>query len=351
VTHTLFIHAVNIHQGGGKSLLTSLLSASSSHAKTVVLLDRRMTLPGNIPQNITIKFVKPSILHRFGAEWWLKWNVESGDIVLAFGNLPTLFKLHGKVVLFLQNRYLVDSRLALLNLHPKAMLRNSMERLWLYWRSVNVDEFVVQTPSMKSALLSSGSVFRQPVHVRPFSDVSFGYQRTVNIRPTGHKRYDFIYVAFGEPHKNHRCLIEAWCLLAEQGLFPSLCITVDKKLSSELCRWVERKKKNLGLKLENVGFIPHVEVLPLYKQAQAMIFPSLFESFGLPLIEASQAGLPILASELDFVRDVIDPIQTFDPKSAVSIARAVKRFIEIEEPPLKLQVAEEFLKAILELDV
>jgi hypothetical protein len=57
----------------------------------------------------------------------------------------------------------------------------------------------------------------------------------------------------------------------------------------------------------------------------------------MPLIEASQAGLPVLASELDYVRDVIDPEQSFDPESAISIARAVKRFIGEDEAPLPLK--------------
>ena len=66
-----------------------------------------------------------------------------------------------------------------------------------------------------------------------------------------------------------------------------------------------------------------------------------------PLIEAKQAGLPILASELDYVRDVLDPDQTFDPNSDISIARAVKRYLGIAEEPLPLQDANGFLDYIL----
>jgi hypothetical protein len=44
-------------------------------------------------------------------------------------------------------------------------------------------------------------------------------------------------------------------------------------------------------------------------------------------MEAQAAGLPILAAELDFVRDVCEPTVTFDPHSARSIARAVERFL------------------------
>lgn len=345
----LFIHAINVHQGGGRSLLSALLGACPNHQKVVALLDRRMTLPSNNPVNPTIKFVEPSIQQRLRAEWWLMQNVRSQDTVLCFGNLPPLFKLRGHVIVFVQNRFLID-RVTLGNFHIKTRLRLGVERLWLSWRSANVDEFVVQTPSMKTALLSSGCVVKQPVHVMPFANVSGGYQRTLSQQHAGqaeHKRYDFIYTASGDPHKNHRCLVKAWCLLAEQELFPSLCLTLDTNVSAELCAWINEQKLRYGLKLENVGFLSHEQVLLLYVQAGALIYPSLFESFGLPLIEASQIGLPVLAAELDYVRDVLDPVQTFDPDSSISIARAVKRFMGMDEQPLPLLDATRFMESVM----
>jgi glycosyltransferase involved in cell wall biosynthesis len=346
----VFVHAPNVHQGGGKSLLTALLNLFPGDLKILAQLDSRMTLPANMPENLTIKFVEPSVLQRLRAEWWLMQNVHPQDAVLCFGNLPPLFKLQGQVTVFVQNRYLVD-RVALGNFPIKTRLRLILERLWLSGRAANADEFVVQTPSMKTALLSSGCVVKQPVHVRPFANMSVSYQRTVNHQNAWqeeHKRYDFIYAASGEPHKNHRRLIEAWCFLAEQGLFPSLCLTVDEDVSPNLCAWIGEQKLHYGLKLESVGFIPHDQVRQLYTQAGALIYPSTFESFGLPLIEARQAGLPVLASELDYVRDVLDPEQAFDPESPLSIARAVKRFMGLNDEPLPLLNAADFMKSILE---
>jgi glycosyltransferase involved in cell wall biosynthesis len=100
--------------------------------------------------------------------------------------------------------------------------------------------------------------------------------------------------------------------------------------------------------VENLGSLPHGQIKQLYGQAGALIYPSTFESFGLPLIEARQARLPVLASELDYVRDVLDPEQSFDPESAVSIARAVKRFMGVDEQPLPLLDATQFMASVLE---
>jgi len=83
-------------------------------------------------------------------------------------------------------------------------------------------------------------------------------------------------------------------------------------------------------------------------ESGAMIFASLTESFGLPLIEATRLGLPIVAPELDYVRDVCLPAQTFDPSSALSIARAVRRFLDCPEPTGALMTASEFWRELIE---
>lgn len=247
--------------------------------------------------------------------------------------------------MFLQNRYLVDDA-KLDGFSFKTRLRLKVERWWLSARMSNVDEFIVQTPSMKRLLAVRANV---PVHVLPFMARHEEYVRKVSgqgKRPNA--EFDFLYIASGEPHKNHRHLIEAWCLLAEQGLFPSLRLTLDKGVFPELCGWMEQKIAQYHLNVENLGLLLHENVIALYKRAGALIYPSTFESFGLPLIEARQAGLPILASELDYVRDITDPEETFDPHSAISIARAVRRNLGNEETALPLQDAAGFLKYVFE---
>jgi glycosyltransferase involved in cell wall biosynthesis len=345
----LIVHATNISQGGGKSLLSAFLSALPSDVEVLAQLDSRMILPAVTSEIHKIRLVRPTILQRLLAEWWLVMNVKSSDLVICFGSLSPLFKLRGHTTVFVQNRYLIEKK-RLTGFPLKTRLRLAFERVWLALTASNADEFIVQSPAMKAALLLSGFVKKQPIHVRPFVGVPEGYQRTIDLQKSGYasKAYDFIYVASGEPHKNHRQLVEAWCLLAEQNLFPSLCLTLNKNVSEELCAWIDVKKNNYGLKLTNVGFLPHDQVLTLYSQTRALIYPSRFESFGLPLIEAIQAGLTVLAAELDYVRDVLDPEQSFDPDSPASIARAVKRYLGVEEPSLQLSDAQNFIHLILQ---
>ena len=342
----VFIHATNVHQGGGRSLLDALLKTLHYKTQFVLCLDDRMQIPSDLSQRLQIKRVTPSVLARFSAERWLAQSVAAEDFVLCFGNLPPLFKLRGHAVVYVQNRYLIDD-VSLKGLPLGVRLRLAMERLWLSRRMSNADEFIVQTPTMKR-LLESKTQGRVPVRVLPFVAQPEGYARnshrsTVQIK----NKYDFVYVASGEPHKNHRRLMEAWCLLAEEGLFPLLCLTLEESRFAELCSEIESMKQSYGLKVENAGSLSHQDVLSLYKNAGAAIYPSTFESFGLPLIEARQAGLHVLASEMDYVRDVLDPEHTFDPGSAISIARAVKRFLGVAEQPLPLLDASKFLESIV----
>jgi glycosyltransferase involved in cell wall biosynthesis len=341
----LFIHAPNVHQGGGRSLLEPLLNLVHDKTEFFVCVDERMPLATNLADKVQIKRVKPSVRQRLNAEKWLAENVKADDKVLCFGNLPPLFKLKGHTIVFLQNRYLIDD--VSLNKFPlKVRLRLGMERLWLAGKLNNADEFVVQTQTMER-LLAIKTQGLKPIHILPFVAEPNGYMR--NVLEEGvkkHNDFDFLYVASGEPHKNHQKLIEAWSLLAQEGLFPSLCLTLEETRFSKLYRKVDVMRQQHNLKLTNVGDLHHDEVLALYARSGAVIYPSNFESFGLPLIEARQANLPVLAPELDYVRDVLDPEQTFDPNSAVSIARAVKRFMGVYEQTVPLLDAKGLITTI-----
>ncbi|EON11770.1 glycosyltransferase [Pandoraea sp. SD6-2] len=342
----LIIHATNVHQGGGRTLLDALLRQAPGGPITA-LLDSRMALAEGAVRGIDIVRVKPTPMARLRAERWLAANTGSGDVVLCFGNLPPLFKLHGWVRVFLQNRYLIDET-PLDNFSLKDRLRISVERRWLSGRIGNVDEFIVQTPTMKRLL--DEKTHGQPLaHVLPFVTDKRHYSRSIGAGVTARTACQgrFVYVSSGEPHKNHRTLLQAWCLLAEEGLFPSLQVTLDATRFADLCGDIDAMRARHGLHVTNLGHVPHSEVRALYADADALIFPSTLESFGLPLIEARQAGLPVLASELDYVRDVLDPEAAFDPYSPYSIARAVKRFCGNQELSLPLRDASEFMNCIV----
>jgi glycosyltransferase involved in cell wall biosynthesis len=135
--------------------------------------------------------------------------------------------------------------------------------------------------------------------------------------------------------------------LAKNSIYPKLTITIDE--NTNLHRFILKKVNAYKLNMEILPNMEREKIIMLYSSSSALIYPSLFESFGLPLVEANQYGLPIIASELDYVRDILDPEETFDPNSAKSIYRSVKRFLKINNVKTNVIEPAEFIKSVISL--
>jgi glycosyltransferase involved in cell wall biosynthesis len=337
----VFLHAPGVHTGGGKVLLQAILAAPPLLPITAYL-DQRSLGSLNVPASVSTVPVNPSPLGRLTAEIQLRRSVDEGSRVLCFHGLPPLFRLPARTVVFLQNRLNIEENAptggGAGSRYCVGLLRRSLCRRLRF----HADEFVVQTASMKEAVLRWYGDGAPMVHVIPFLD---DFTTTRSRIPT--KQYDFIYVADGVSHKNHRNLIAAWILLAQEGYRPSLVLTLGKRDAN---LWQELDKLRIGhtLNILNVGDVGREQIFELYRQARALIYPSLSESFGIPLIEATRFAMPIVASERDFVRDVCAPEQTFDPCSPQSIARAVKRHLGLADPPCVPVGAREFWAELLQ---
>ena len=341
----LFINATNVHSGGGATLLTLILKwASMPEIDVVALLDTRMGVPDDLAGNITIRRVAPTILARMLSDHWLASAAQPDDLILCFGNLPPLFAPRCKTSVFVQNRFLVGQP-AMGHVSAKVRMRLLAERLWLAWGAKHADTFFVQTPSMEREVRKAPWAMGRSVIVAPFAATATQPQVLKDVPKQ--KTWDFLYVASGDAHKNHERLLEAWRILADEGIKPSLRLTIDTSSFSTLCARIDSDNEAYGIDIVNLGVQPHAEMAALYSQSRALIFPSTLESFGLPLLEAKHAGLPVVAAELDYVRDLVDPEESFDPESALSIARAVKRFLGVSGVSREMLTASEFIRRVL----
>jgi len=137
--------------------------------------------------------------------------------------------------------------------------------------------------------------------------------------PTG----DVVLLASGQrrPHKNWEGLIEALALI-EPADRPRLVVTGGRG-DDPLREVVDR----LGLAdhVELRGWVSEDELAALYRGATAMVLPSFVEGFGLPVLEALQAGVPVLCSDIAAHREIAgDAAVWFDPHDRASIAAAVR---------------------------
>ncbi len=134
------------------------------------------------------------------------------------------------------------------------------------------------------------------------------------------------YPAQPWPHKNHELLLEALALVRERTgtTIPLVC----SGASAGHFHQVRDRAIELGFEKTVVfpGFVSPKELRALYELGTALVFPSRFEGWGLPVCEAFSAGLPVASSTSTGLPDLVgDAGLTFDPKSTEQIADAAER--------------------------
>ena len=96
------------------------------------------------------------------------------------------------------------------------------------------------------------------------------------------------------------------------------------------------------------------EVNSLYDISEFSIYPSLAESFGLPLIEATNHNCKVIASDLTYVHEIIKPSLVFDPYSVDSISESILKAISQDLPETEVLVEnklDNFIDFIINQDV
>ena len=136
-----------------------------------------------------------------------------------------------------------------------------------------------------------------------------------------------------DPRKNFPMLVKAF-----KGIEGCLLYIVGKQ------NHVFSQQNGLDEELPNVRFLGRVSdenLRQLYNQAVCFIFPSIYEGFGLPLLEAMTCGCPVLASDIPVFREVCgDAAIYFNPYDETSIRNAIAHFLSLnKEEQEKLQTA------------
>lgn len=144
------------------------------------------------------------------------------------------------------------------------------------------------------------------------------------------KQYDLtapflVYVGRIEhPAKGHVQLLDAFSELAREHPEMRLVFAGADWHGAEV---VDARIRGLGLegKVVRLGFVPEEMVPCLYSACSAMVFPSLFEGFGFPLIEAMACGAPVACSDTSSLRELAGGlVPTFDPHQPVQILEAIR---------------------------
>jgi glycosyltransferase involved in cell wall biosynthesis len=142
------------------------------------------------------------------------------------------------------------------------------------------------------------------------------------LRPGTVEREPFVlYPARRWPHKNHERLFEAFALLRRERSELKLVLTGGGDFS------------NVPEGVEARGHVARAELVSLLQRASALVFPSLYEGFGLPPLEAMACGCPVASSNAAALPETVgDAARLFDPHDPEAIADAVREVLADPQP-------------------
>lgn len=141
----------------------------------------------------------------------------------------------------------------------------------------------------------------------------------------------FIYAGSWEPRKNFPALIAAFGQFRRtSGTAYTLVLVTDDTPAATAA--IAAAMRGAGLRPEDLIVIGHADdstLRHLYSDAHALIYPSLYEGFGLPVLEAMVCGTPVLCSRVSSMREIVELDEAmFDPADPEDIARAMTRVSE-----------------------
>ncbi|UIE39382.1 glycosyltransferase family 4 protein [Leptodesmis sichuanensis] len=138
----------------------------------------------------------------------------------------------------------------------------------------------------------------------------------------------FLYLGRNDPYKNLHRLISAFASLPQRSDYELwFAGPRDERYTEALTEHIE----DLGLtnQVKFLSYVPYSELPVILNQAIALVMPSLWEGFGLPVLEAMACGTPVITSNLSALPEVTgDAALLVDPYNETAIAQAMQQVIE-----------------------
>ena len=334
ISRSIFIHAPNIRHGGGMLLLNQIIES---------LENRNYELAGCFASNIKFKKYQPPFptrsikLYSSGLFQYFFSNIhlfkqsKNHSMFLFFGNLPPFIKTNGFSVLFLHSKLLVEP-ISSYKLGLKGKINLIIRKILLKVLYRNVDLIIVQTPSMKRLV-------KEFMPARP--TICFPFYNSQPVEIVLNKQYDFIYPSFGYVYKNYNNLLQSLILLAKKEKYPKMIFALDPMMDHNLISQIIEYKSKFKLDIELLLDATFTDILGFYQKSRCLIWPSLTESLGIPILDAINAQTDVIASDLEYINDLLNlPLERkFDPYSPTSIAQTIENYlINKDESDVSLQL-------------
>jgi len=134
----------------------------------------------------------------------------------------------------------------------------------------------------------------------------------------------FFFPAHCWPHKNHARLVEAFKRIASELPADTKLVMTGRQFPEDHPAAILIRDNNLSARVMHLGYRSPLEVRALFQGCLALVFPSLFEGYGMPVAEAIIAGKPVLCSNVTSLPEIAgEAALTFDPNSVEEIATSL----------------------------
>ena len=316
-SQSILVHASNVTGLGATHVVCSLVTAFEKlgcRFDYVVPAGKAWSNGLDVGKE-RIKSVKrylPRVVSRFIECFFARQYFQQSEGTIVLGDIP-LRGMPNQIVLVHQSNLISSA----VNPFSSGSVSFIIMRLLFRTLAKDVRYFVVQSGAMKDQLIASYPALKDKVMV--ITQPAPAWLRCVEIE----KRINFndglklFYPAAGYPHKNHGLFMlepEDSCFFEE---LDELVITLT---GAEILPF-----RNIPEKVHNIGRVSTERCMQVYSEVDALFYPSLTESYGLPLVEAMVLGLPVIAADLPYARWMCeDEAIYFDPEDIVSAGAAIK---------------------------
>jgi len=213
--------------------------------------------------------------------------------------------------------------------------RSSFSRVgYLTWRLMvplsarRSDKIITVSESSKRDIVSFFDLAPERVRViyEAVPDIRLHWcnQDSVAFSQYGIRDRPILTVASSHPHKNLTRLMEAYSMLARSCRIENQLVLVGHRRAHADLLEEMVQRLNLEEKVILSGYVPDAYLKELYSKAILFVFPSLYEGFGIPILEAMVHGVPVVCSEVASLPEVAgDAALFFDPYNVRDIAEKI----------------------------
>ena len=323
----VFINGLNSKTGGGKNILVNyliLLNTSKLNNKYFVLTPDVTEYSQYSNTNITILGVSNILKNAFLLPFTYYYSIPK---LISRLNIELIFNLADiPIPCRIQQIFLFDWPYAV---YPKSIVWDKMDllsfvnrkiKLYLFKRNIKyVTKWIAQTNTIKRRLQNTYNISNIIVVANAISISNLKGEYSLNFSlPNGRK---LLYLTYYYPHKNLEILIPLAKEIKRRELDFKIIITVEAQQHRNVHVLFKKiKDHNLESIVYNIGSVKMKDVPSLYNQCDALLMPTLLETYGLPYLEAMYHGKLVLTSNLDFAKDVCNEAGIyFDPENEFSI--------------------------------